>query len=61
MGLLGLFIGPVLMALLVAIWREWLREVEMADEPVAEAPSEREPSRIEVVAGGEAPRKSQAG
>jgi predicted PurR-regulated permease PerM len=34
MGLLGLFIGPVLMALLVAIWREWLRELEMI-EPVA--------------------------
>lgn len=33
MGFLGLFIGPVLMALLVAIWREWLREVEMGDEP----------------------------
>jgi predicted PurR-regulated permease PerM len=27
MGFLGLFVGPVLMALLVAIWREWLREV----------------------------------
>lgn len=26
MGLVGLFVGPVLMALLVAIWREWLRE-----------------------------------
>lgn len=24
MGMVGLFIGPVLMALLVAIWREWL-------------------------------------
>lgn len=24
MGIVGLFIGPVLMALLVAIWREWL-------------------------------------
>lgn len=24
MGLVGLFVGPVLMALLVAIWREWL-------------------------------------
>jgi predicted PurR-regulated permease PerM len=24
MGLVGLFIGPVLMALIVAIWREWL-------------------------------------
>ncbi len=34
MGLLGLFIGPVLMALLVAIWREWMREVheEEAEE-----------------------------
>jgi predicted PurR-regulated permease PerM len=26
MGFLGLFVGPVLMALLVAIWREWLIE-----------------------------------
>lgn len=32
MGLLGLFIGPVLMALLVAIWREWVREAEIAQE-----------------------------
>lgn len=28
MGLVGVFIGPVLMALLVAIWREWLHTVE---------------------------------
>lgn len=28
MGFLGLFIGPVLMALLVMIWREWVREAE---------------------------------
>ncbi|MDQ0456574.1 putative PurR-regulated permease PerM [Rhizobium paknamense] len=26
MGFLGLFVGPVLMAILVAIWREWLHE-----------------------------------
>lgn len=26
MGLVGLFVGPVLMALLVAIWREWLHD-----------------------------------
>jgi len=32
MGFLGLFIGPVLMALLVAIWREWMREVELSDQ-----------------------------
>ena len=34
MGFLGLFIGPVLMALLVAIWREWIRDIE-ATEPVS--------------------------
>src|SRR5690606_30350330 len=34
MGFLGLFIGPVLMALLVAIWREWLHEMQ-AQEPDA--------------------------
>ena len=27
MGFLGLFVGPVLMALLVAIWREWLHRM----------------------------------
>ena len=31
MGFLGLFIGPVLMALLVAIWREWIREIEITN------------------------------
>jgi predicted PurR-regulated permease PerM len=33
MGFLGLFIGPVLMALLVAIWREWMHEVRTAEKP----------------------------
>lgn len=28
MGLVGLFVGPVLMALLVGIWREWLLSLE---------------------------------
>lgn len=37
MGFLGLFIGPVLMALLVSIWREWIREVRMADVTEAES------------------------
>ena len=32
MGFLGLFVGPVLMALLVSIWREWVRETEAHDE-----------------------------
>ncbi|MDW6021361.1 AI-2E family transporter [Mesorhizobium sp. BAC0120] len=60
MGFLGLFIGPVLMALLVAIWREWLREVELADERAPAEISGREPARIEVL-GSEGPRKSQTG
>ena len=32
MGFLGLFVGPVLMALLYAVWREWLHE--MSAQPV---------------------------
>ncbi|WP_454700857.1 AI-2E family transporter [Agrobacterium burrii] len=58
MGFLGLFIGPVLMALLVAIWREWVREVEISaavstetppppptqDDPVADAISREDES-----------------
>jgi predicted PurR-regulated permease PerM len=43
MGFLGIFIGPVLMALLVAIWREWLREVELTDEATQAAEAEAAP------------------
>ncbi|QDF95116.1 AI-2E family transporter [Azoarcus sp. DD4] len=40
MGLVGLFVGPVLMALLVAIWREWLRHVNAgAERPPAGEPA----------------------
>jgi predicted PurR-regulated permease PerM len=39
MGLVGLFVGPVLMALLVAVWREWLR----TSEPVPAPPVSSEP------------------
>lgn len=35
MGFVGLFIGPVLMALLVSMWREWMLDL---DEPVIVAP-----------------------
>jgi predicted PurR-regulated permease PerM len=37
MGLLGLFIGPVLMAILVSIWREWLHEVHVTAQPGPDA------------------------
>jgi len=33
MGFVGLFVGPVLMALLVAIWREWLRDDRLVLPP----------------------------
>jgi predicted PurR-regulated permease PerM len=38
MGFLGLFIGPVLMAIIVAIWRESIREVELAEEQTQREP-----------------------
>ena len=34
MGFVGLFIGPVLMALLVAVWREWLRDVQAETDAI---------------------------
>ena len=37
MGLVGLFVGPVLMALVVAIWREWVRALKIATEEVPDA------------------------
>jgi predicted PurR-regulated permease PerM len=43
MGFLGLFIGPVLMALLVAIWREWLHEMETQATSVAAEPPPTRP------------------
>lgn len=64
MGFLGIFIGPVLMALLVAIWREWLREVELSDQIVQATPVviiADQTAAAEVEHGGAGPRKAQAG
>ncbi|WP_442583786.1 AI-2E family transporter [Mesorhizobium sp. ASY16-5R] len=60
MGFLGLFIGPVLMALLVAIWREWLREVELTDEAANAVPVEP-PPEIPLVLDHDPSAKRQAG
>ncbi|TIW62173.1 MAG: AI-2E family transporter, partial [Mesorhizobium sp.] len=61
MGFLGLFIGPVLMALLVAIWREWLREVELADEMAAGSAAEIEANaQIEGLSEPVAAKKASA-
>jgi predicted PurR-regulated permease PerM len=31
MGFVGLFVGPVLMALLVSLWREWVRDLDQPE------------------------------
>lgn len=36
-GLVGLFIGPVILAILLAIWREWLHET-IEPEPMPKRP-----------------------
>ncbi|RJL05594.1 AI-2E family transporter [Paracoccus siganidrum] len=38
MGIVGLFVGPVLMALLVSIWREWQREIAEAEGEILPSP-----------------------
>lgn len=59
-GLVGLFIGPVVLAVLVAVWREWLEDTRAPAMPPAPA----EPSVVDAavvgsaVAGG---RKSGTG
>ena len=44
MGFVGLFIGPVLMALLVSMWREWMLDLEEPQEavPLIEAEAGKE-------------------
>ena len=42
MGIVGLFVGPVLMALLVSMWREWQREIS-EDEARATVPPPETP------------------
>lgn len=44
MGIVGLFVGPVLMALLVAIWREWVRNVERERDQSILNPEGEEPA-----------------
>lgn len=56
MGFLGLFIGPVLMALLVAIWREWVHEVEETD--ATQAPETRAREAQPPAAGEDTPELS---
>ncbi|MCE6951834.1 AI-2E family transporter [Cereibacter sphaeroides] len=43
MGIVGLFVGPVLMALLVAMWREWQREIDLSEAEETQVPHESPP------------------
>lgn len=45
MGIVGLFVGPVLMALLVAIWREWLHNMNTVPAPPALLPDASAPEQ----------------
>jgi predicted PurR-regulated permease PerM len=38
-GLVGLFMGPVLLAVSLSIWREWLEEHSTKDDPLIVAPA----------------------
>lgn len=49
-GLVGLFLGPVVLAVLMAVWREWIEEAHLrvprevkaaSSDPPSEAPEER--------------------
>ena len=46
MGFVGLFIGPVLMALLVSMWREWMLDLD-EPEPANLISAGGDPARIE--------------
>jgi predicted PurR-regulated permease PerM len=49
-GLVGLFIGPVILAMLIAVWREWLLETSAAEAGAASseaAPGDAQVSRRE--------------
>ncbi|WP_425504159.1 AI-2E family transporter [Roseibium litorale] len=50
LGFLGLFIGPVLMAILVSIWREWVREVALTT-PDAPLQVEADGTMVDPAAG----------
>jgi predicted PurR-regulated permease PerM len=58
MGFVGLFIGPVLMALLVSMWREWMLDLE-EPEPTNLIPAESNEARLK--AGDEGARQPAAG
>jgi predicted PurR-regulated permease PerM len=51
MGIVGLFVGPVLMALLVAVWREWLLDVKTNSEAHRLESAEGD-GQVSIVEGG---------
>jgi hypothetical protein len=59
--MVGLFVGPVLMALLVAIWREWLLTTESDTAPESLRDSEQPaPTEAVIAAPMISPQKATA-
>jgi predicted PurR-regulated permease PerM len=54
-GLVGLFVGPVILAVLLAVWREWLEESEEGADPEELSEAVFLP-RAERISSGRAPR-----
>lgn len=46
-GLVGLFLGPVILAVLMAVWREWIEETEMSAPATDRAARPAAPERSE--------------
>jgi len=49
-GLVGLFLGPVVLAVLMAVWREWIEESEFGQLTGVQPPA------VEDTGGEQAPR-----
>ena len=39
LGFLGLFLGPAIMAALIALWRDWTAGLTAVDEPIPRLPA----------------------
>lgn len=60
MGFVGLFVGPVLMALLVSMWREWVRDLDQSAAEGGGIAVPAAPPKVSGEAGSEQAQKEHA-
>ena len=61
MGFVGLFVGPVLMALMVSMWREWIHDLDQSEaEGGGGIAVPADPAPISGEAGVDQPQKEHA-